>query len=80
MSNKIKGLRIWNSKEGFHGQCDLDCDYIGTDEDGKIKFYVINGAWYGTLDIAKKEIYIEFTKTTTTYYKVEFVYEDGSVS
>lgn len=71
----VVGINIWQSEEGFYGEPDLECEFLGM-KGSTIRFYVINGAWYGELDVVSKTIYIEFTEDTVPYHKFEFIYEN----
>lgn len=44
------------------GRVNLWCEHNGMNEDGSIKFWVINGAWYGTYHDG--QVYVEYTKPT----------------
>jgi hypothetical protein len=44
------------------GRVDLWCDYNGLDEDGSIRFSVINGAWDGRFK--DNMVYVEYTKSS----------------
>ena len=77
ISNTVpKGIKIWYRKD-TEEYPDLDCNVTGI-EGQYVGFYVINGDWYGKLDMASRlmTIYCPDEHSVVSYTKCEFIYEE----
>lgn len=77
-SKPLTGVNIWYRSDSDIDDPDLICD--ATLKGQYVDFYVINGDWYGKLDMAAKlmTIYCPNGVFVVPYGRCEFIYEEES--